>query len=106
MKASNMGITDTKAPDVSRFQICSDADPAELRTCHCESPTVMGKRLGLVSTTDGRKKLFHAPTTDSSSTVVIAGVMIGSETVRNVLNSPAPSTRAASIISSGNDSLQ
>lgn len=80
INAITIGIMEINAPEVSRFQICSDAEPAELLTCHCDRPTVIGNKFGLVSTTEGRKKLFQAPTTESNNTVVIAGVMIGSDT--------------------------
>ena len=50
---------------------------------------------------DGRDLLFHVPTTESRSTVTIAGFSSGSATWKNVRHSPAPSMRAASSISSG-----
>jgi hypothetical protein len=45
---------------------------------------------------DGVKKLFHAVINAKIPCVAIAGVMIGREMVKNVLNSLQPSIRAAS----------
>ena len=88
-------------PEVMRFHTCSPPAPALERAVQRLRPTVTGSSPGSVSTASGRKKLFHVPTTLSSSTVTIAGFSSGSATVKKVRISPAPSMRAASSISSG-----
>ncbi len=50
---------------------------------------------------NGQKKLFHALTKVNSPSIAAAGRAAGTPTVRNVRNEVAPSTRAASMSSSG-----
>ena len=88
-------------PVVIRFHTCSPPAPAFERAVQRFSPTVTGSSCSSVSTASGRKKLFHVPTIESSSTVTIAGRSSGRATWKNVRISPAPSMRAASSISSG-----
>ena len=49
---------------------------------------------------NGSRKLFQIATNCSSSTVISPGSMTGAAIERKILNSPAPSIRPASIISS------
>ena len=50
-KAKTMGIIEMKAPEVTKFQTCSDAAPAWDFVCHWVNPTVIGNNFGLVRTT-------------------------------------------------------
>src|SRR6187431_2391232 len=95
MKNSRMGMTVIVTP------AAIDRKSDEKRPCSAASPTGSVMPSLVWSINDGHRKSFQDTTNVKIATAASDGRTIGSRIDHQILNSPAPSIRAASISSLG-----